>query len=49
MKGWETSVTIIETAKIHGLEVWDYLVYVFREIMNENKDCSTYAPEAFLA
>ena len=44
-----TYLTIIETAKIHGLEVWDYLVYVFREIMNENKDCSTYAPEAFLA
>ena len=44
-----TYLTIIETAKIHGLEVWDYLVYVFREIMNENKDCLTYAPEAFLA
>lgn len=41
--------TVIETAKMHGLEVRDYLVHVFREIMNGNKDCSTYAPEAFLA
>ena len=32
-----------------GLEVWDYLVHVFREIMNVNKDYSMYASEAFLA
>ena len=44
-----TYLTVIETAKMHGLEVRDYLVRVFREIMNGNKDCSTYAPEAFLA
>lgn len=44
-----TYLTVIETAKMHGLEVRDYLVHVFREIMNGNKDCSTYAPEAFLA
>lgn len=43
-----TYLTIIETAKMHGLEVRDYLAHVFREIMNGNKDCSTYAPEAFL-
>ena len=44
-----TYLTVIETAKMHGLEVRDYLVHVFREIMNGNKDCSTYTPEAFLA
>lgn len=44
-----TYLTIIETAKMHGLEVRDYLAHVFREIMNGNKDCSTYAPEVFLA
>lgn len=44
-----TYLTIIETTKLYGLEVRDYLAHVFREIMNGNKDCSTYAPEAFLA
>lgn len=44
-----TYLTVIETAKMHGLEVRDYLVRVFREIMNGNEGCSTYAPEAFLA
>ena len=34
---------------MHGLEVRDYLIHVFREIMNGSKDCATYAPEAFLA
>ena len=43
-----TFLTVIETAKMWGLEVRDYLVHVFREIMNGNKDCVTYAPEAFL-
>lgn len=28
-------------------EVQDYLAHVFCEIMDGNKDCSTYAPEAF--
>lgn len=42
-------VTVIETAKMHGLEVRDYLVHIFREIINGNKYCSTYASEAFLA
>lgn len=37
-----TYLTVIETAKMHGLEVRDYLVHVFREIMNGNKYCSTY-------
>ncbi len=44
-----TYLTVIETAKMHGLEVRDYLVHVFCEIMNGNKDCSTYAPEVFRA
>lgn len=44
-----TYLTVIETAKMHGLEVRDYLIHVFREIINGNKDCSTYAPEAFLS
>ena len=38
-----TYLTVIETAKMHDLEVRDYLVHVFREIMNGNKDYSTYA------
>jgi transposase len=38
--------SIIETAKMYGLEVKDYLTHVFREIMKGNKDCSTYAPES---
>lgn len=41
-----TYLTIIETAKMYGLEVKDYLTHVFREIMKGNKDCSTYAPES---
>lgn len=34
---------------MHGIEVRGYLIHVFREIMNENKDRETYTPEAFLA
>lgn len=41
-----TYLTVTETAKMHGMEVRDYLIHVFREIMSGNKDCSTYAPEA---
>lgn len=33
-----TYLTVMKTAKMYGLEVRDYLVYVFREIMNGNKD-----------
>lgn len=44
-----TYLTIIKTAKLHGLEVRDYLTHVFREVMNGNKECSSYAPEAFWA
>ena len=43
-----TYLTVMETAQMHGLEVSDYLIHAFREIMSGNKDCSTYAPEAFL-
>lgn len=42
-----TYLTVMETTKMNGLKVRDYLVHVFREIMNGNKDCSTYAPETF--
>lgn len=44
-----TYLTLIEIAKMHGLEIRDYLVHIFREIMNGNKNCATYALEAFLA
>ena len=44
-----TYLTIIETAKMYGLEVRDYLAHVFRELVKGNKDCSTYTPEAYLA
>ena len=43
-----TYLTVMETVKMHGLEVRYYLVHIFHEIMNGNKICSTYAPEAFL-
>lgn len=43
-----THLAIIETDKMYGLEIRDYLAHVFRENMNGNEDCSTYAPEASL-
>ena len=38
-----------EGAKQPGVNVRDYLVYAIREVMNGNKDCSTYTPQAYLA
>lgn len=43
-----TYLAVIETTKMHSLEVRGYLVHAFREIMNGNKDCSMYAPKSFL-
>ena len=44
-----TLFTIVETARQYGVNVRDYLVYALREVMNGNKDCSTYTPQAYLA
>ena len=44
-----TLFTIVETARQSGVNVRDYLVYAIREVMNGNKDCSTYTPQAYLA
>lgn len=44
-----TYLTIIEVAKMYGLEVRDYLAHVFCETMNGSKDCSVYASKVFLA
>lgn len=44
-----TLFTIVETARQYGVNVRDYLVYALREVMNGNKDCSTYTPQAYVA
>ena len=44
-----TYLTVIETAKMYGLEVRDYQTHMFRQIMKGNKDSATYALEVFLA
>lgn len=44
-----TYLTIIETAKMWGLQVKDYLAYVWREIMSGNTDYGTLTPEAVVA
>jgi len=44
-----TLFTIVETARQSGVNVRDYLVYAIREVMNGNKDCSTYTPQAYVA
>ena len=44
-----TYLTIIETAKMWGLQVKDYLAYVWPEIMGGNTDYGTLTPEAVVA
>lgn len=41
--------TVIETAKMCGLEIKEYLTHVFREIISGNKDYKSLLPEAVAA
>ena len=42
-------LTIIETAKMWGLQVKEYLTYVWREVMSGNTDYESMTPEVVIA
>lgn len=42
-------VIIIETAKMCGLQVKEYLTYVWREVMSGNTDYESMTPEVLIA
>ena len=42
-------LTIIETAKMWGLQVKEYLAYVWREVMSGNTDYESMTPEVVIA
>lgn len=44
-----TYLTIIETAKMWGLQVKEYLTYVWREVMRGNNDYESMTPEVVIA
>ena len=44
-----TYLTIIETAKMWGLQVKEYLTYVWREVMSGNTDYDSMTPEVVIA
>ena len=44
-----TYLTIIETAKMWGLQVKEYLTYVWREVMSGNTDYESLTPEVVIA
>ena len=44
-----TYLTIIETAKMWGLQVKEYLTYVWREVMSGNTDYESMTPEMVIA
>ena len=44
-----TYLTIIETAKMWGLQVKEYLTYVWREVMGGNTDYESMTPEMVIA
>ena len=44
-----TYLTIIETAKMWGLQVKEYLTYVWREVMSGNTDYESMTPEVVIA
>ena len=44
-----TYLTIIETAKMWGLQVKEYLTYVWREVMSGNADYESMTPEMVIA
>lgn len=43
-----TYLTIIETAKMWGLQVKEYLTYVWREVMSGNTDYESMTPEVVI-
>ena len=43
-----TYLTIIETAKMWGLQVKEYLAYVWREVMSGNTDYELMTPEVVI-
>ena len=43
-----TYLTIIETAKMWGLQVKEYLAYVWREVMSGNTDYESMTPEVVI-
>ena len=42
-------LTIIETAKMWGLHIKEYLTYVWREVMSGNTNYETLTPQAVIA
>ena len=44
-----TYLTVIETAKMWGLQVKEYLTYVWREVMSGNTDYESMTPEVVIA
>ena len=44
-----TYLTIIETTKMWGLQVKEYLTYVWREVMSGNTDYESMTPEVVIA
>lgn len=44
-----TYLTIIETAKMWGLQVKEYLAYVWREVMSGNTDYEAMTPDMVIA
>lgn len=44
-----TYLTIIETAKMWGLQVKEYLAYVWREVMSGNTNYESMTPEVVIA
>ena len=44
-----TYLTIIETAKMWGLQVKEYLTYVWREVMSGNTNYESMTPEVVIA
>lgn len=44
-----TYLTIIETAKMWGLQIKEYLAYVWREVMSGNTDYESMTPEMVIA
>ena len=44
-----TYLTIIETAKMWGLQVKEYLTYVWREVMSGNTNYESMTPDVVIA
>ena len=44
-----TYLTIIETAKMWGLQIKEYLAFVWHEVMSGNNDYESMTPEVVIA